>query len=260
MNRQRKDHQQIVLKPLLSMYYTPRILTYHVKCRSKHSFLYVLEGEYAYRAPKMELTVRSGDLLYLPQGARYTYTILSTHTKCMQIEFEAGLEGGRVLLSKQPVVLHKADHTEALFREMVAQYNLHTDAGYYRALGLLYELFSLLMGQVEQVELSGSKIAPAVQYIEAHVNQNISVELLASLCYMSQSQLRRLFQKEYGMSPISYKNKFRIDRAKELLVYGAMSVGEVAYALGFDSVFAFSKMFKKQTGIPPSVFSKKKQM
>ena len=60
------------------------------------------------------------------------------------------------------------------------------------------------------------------------------------------------------MSPITYKNRFRIEKAKQLLLYDVAGIGNVAEKMGFDSVYSFSKIFKMYAGITPSDFAKNK--
>lgn len=60
-----------------------------------------------------------------------------------------------------------------------------------------------------------------------------------------------LFHEYTGLTPHQYWLNLKINRAKILLASGR-SVKETAFALGFDSEFYFSRLFKKKVGIPPS--------
>lgn len=60
------------------------------------------------------------------------------------------------------------------------------------------------------------------------------------------------------MSPITYKNRFRIEKSKQMLLYGFADITNIAEKLGFDSVYSFSKIFKMYAGITPSDFAKNK--
>jgi two-component system response regulator YesN len=60
------------------------------------------------------------------------------------------------------------------------------------------------------------------------------------------------------MSPITYKNRFRIEKAKQMLLYGVTDISNIAEKLGFDSAYSFSKIFKMYAGITPSDFAKNK--
>lgn len=56
------------------------------------------------------------------------------------------------------------------------------------------------------------------------------------------------------MPPVKYLTQLRIEYAKELLITGRYSIGEIAEMCGFENVYYFSTVFKKHTGIPPSKY------
>ncbi len=77
---------------------------------------------------------------------------------------------------------------------------------------------------------------------------------LAKLSGYSQSRFCALYKEKYGTSPINDLISCRIENAKLLLRYGSMQVSEVAFAVGFSSIYYFSKCFKAREGISPSEY------
>jgi AraC-like DNA-binding protein len=71
---------------------------------------------------------------------------------------------------------------------------------------------------------------------------------------MSKETLRRKCQASFEVSPSVYIQQTRLQQAKLLLEHDKMNVSEVAYAVGFDSLAYFSKVFKKYYGVNPSSF------
>ena len=67
-------------------------------------------------------------------------------------------------------------------------------------------------------------------------------------------QLSRLFSSVEGKSIERYFILQKIERAKELIVYGEQSLSEIAYTLDYSSQQHFSRQFKKETGLAPSHF------
>lgn len=59
------------------------------------------------------------------------------------------------------------------------------------------------------------------------------------------------------MTPVEYIHKLRMDRARLYLESGAMTVGEIAAAVGIEDVAYFSRLFKKRMGVPPSAIVKR---
>lgn len=79
-----------------------------------------------------------------------------------------------------------------------------------------------------------------------------SIESLAKTAYMSESKLKKLFKKAYGMAPYEYYQKNRMHKAKELLRSRKHSVSQVGTMLGYQNMSNFSSAFKKEFDCLPS--------
>ena len=84
--------------------------------------------------------------------------------------------------------------------------------------------------------------------------QPLDVEALARGVNMSAGHLSRQFRLAYGESPYGYLMTRRIERAMALLRRGDLSVTEVCFAVGFQSLGTFSTRFTELVGVPPSVY------
>jgi AraC-like DNA-binding protein len=82
----------------------------------------------------------------------------------------------------------------------------------------------------------------------------LNVEALARGAHMSAGHLSREFRRAYGESPYSYLMTRRIERAMALLRRGDLSVTEVCFAVGCQSLGTFSTRFTELVGVPPSVY------
>ena len=71
---------------------------------------------------------------------------------------------------------------------------------------------------------------------------------------ISASQLARVFRNEYGMTPVEYLSQVRLDHAKEMLEDRDNAIIDIAYEIGFDSLPAFYRFFKKHTGTTPKAY------
>lgn len=92
-----------------------------------------------------------------------------------------------------------------------------------------------------------------VQHIETNISQpEFSIDKLAVLMHMSRETLGRKCKKELSVTPLAFITKIRMHHASTLLTEGTLSVSEIAYALGFESLAYFSRSFKKHTGKSPS--------
>jgi AraC-like DNA-binding protein len=81
-----------------------------------------------------------------------------------------------------------------------------------------------------------------------------SIESLAKAAYMSESKLKTLFKKAYGMAIYQYYQKNRMHKAKELLRARKHSVSQVGVMLGYQNLSNFSVAFKKEFSFLPSEY------
>lgn len=97
-------------------------------------------------------------------------------------------------------------------------------------------------------------IADAVDYIHENFNREVSLKKLARISNKSQFHFTRMFKDEVGDSPYQYLIRYRLERAKEMLVHSEKTVGEVSYDVGFSSPSQFSFLFKRFVGITPKKY------
>ena len=89
--------------------------------------------------------------------------------------------------------------------------------------------------------------------------QDLSVDKVAGLLRMGRTLFYRKVRGVTGYTPNDYIRVLRMKKAAELLAKGDNNVSEVAYAVGFDNPYYFSKCFKAQYGMPPSQYIKQEQ-
>ncbi len=100
----------------------------------------------------------------------------------------------------------------------------------------------------------------SMAYIHEHYPEPLTQTDLADHVGMSERHLRRCFRKELYITPTAYLNRYRIARAKELLDTQDWTITEVGLAVGFSSASHFSRAFKSQTGVPPSLYQSKEHL
>ena len=98
------------------------------------------------------------------------------------------------------------------------------------------------------------RVAVARQYLDDHFRQRITVTQLAAVAHLSPRQLNDLFRQQVGMTPHKYLLKLRMEASRKLLEQTCLSVQQVADAVGYGSLAAFSDRFARYFGISPSYF------
>lgn len=126
-----------------------------------------------------------------------------------------------------------------------------------RSIGLQYLtcfLFQFaLMKPVDELESArvDSRIDFALRYIEANYTRPLNLEQLAQEAGYSASYFEAKFLKEMGTTLKQYVNKYKVEKAKELLAATDEPVTDLAYRLGWSSSNYFCTVFKKYTGMTP---------
>lgn len=104
-------------------------------------------------------------------------------------------------------------------------------------------------------EYENKTIVSALNFINQHYAENLSLESIAKSCFISVNELCRLFKKHMGTTVTKYVSSRRITEAKKLLKNGE-SVSSVAEKCGFLDYTSFIRAFKRAVGISPGQYKK----
>ncbi|CAG0936493.1 two-component system, NarL family, sensor histidine kinase EvgS [Thermoflexales bacterium] len=94
----------------------------------------------------------------------------------------------------------------------------------------------------------------ALAYLQQHYARPLARWEIAEAVGVSEDYLSRVFSRELGLTPWDYLNRYRIQRAKELLHRTNDSIRAIAHQVGFKDQAYFSRVFRKQTGTSPNEF------
>lgn len=98
-----------------------------------------------------------------------------------------------------------------------------------------------------------------VDYINSHLNEELSLAALADLSCISEYHFHRIFSSVIGEPIGAYITRLRLETAAQMLSESATSVTEIAEECGYQSLYALSKAFKKHFGATPSQFRRNPQ-
>ena len=101
------------------------------------------------------------------------------------------------------------------------------------------------------------KLKKVVNFIRCNYTRKITLNELSDFCGITPQHLIRLFQSAYGTTPIHYINNLKILHSKELLHKTLLPVKEIAYEVGIDDPYYFSRLFYKTLGEYPAAFRKR---
>ncbi len=104
---------------------------------------------------------------------------------------------------------------------------------------------------------SAELVRRACRLILKQSDESVDFTRIARELGLSLSGFRKMFRKVTGLPPGQYLQHIRISKAGELLQQTALPIGEISTRLGFDSIYYFSRIFKRKTGISPSDYRRK---
>jgi len=100
------------------------------------------------------------------------------------------------------------------------------------------------------------RMGAVYEYIDANYNRKPDVKIVADKVHLTPPAFCRYFKRQTHMTFTDFVNQYRIDMAKNLLMQDT-NITEVCYAVGFESLSYFNKLFNKIVGENPSDFKKK---
>jgi two-component system, response regulator YesN len=143
----------------------------------------------------------------------------------------------------------------SLYTAVVERIVYSSDIGQMRAILMEY-CYELILTIHNHVHLRSPIVQNVLQYIHAHYDQGLSLKTLGQQFHVNAIYLGQLFQKEVGVVFSEYLNRYRLEKAKELLKTTHYRAGDIGKKVGYSDTTYFYKQFKKIIGTTPSEWRK----
>ena len=150
-----------------------------------------------------------------------------------------------VVLSSKLLSLEDVKRLESHARVMLQSKGIWSDAEAISALN------RALFGSENLPQQTSALVKRAVAYLHQNYTRPLSRWEIAGAVGVSEDYLTRVFNRELGISPWEYLNRYRVLQAQNLLTTTSHSVGAIAKQVGFSDAAYFSRVFSKQVGISP---------
>lgn len=221
-----------------------------VAARPYHALAFRLCGSASFSHDGFCAATNPGDVFYMP--ANYSYEAkYKEKNEILVIHFESDL------ISKMENFQLSSSHIiSSRFHKLYDIWNKKADGYYYQALSIMCEILEGISAQQATGFRSETVKAfeNAVEYMENNYTSNeFSINKTVERAYMSNTYFRKLFYTKFGMTPARYLTTRRLIYAEKLLSTGKYSIKEVAEKSGFCDAKYFSRLVKKEYGVPPSM-------
>lgn len=238
------------------------------------NFLHVvLNGAVKYevntRGRSLRFTSRPGTIFLLPQGTvdEVNWTgptqrvIVNIRTSLLTHALEKTAHQNEVELTEHWDLMDR--HISALLLEMMADLDDDSPAGsiYGESLANALAVYLIKRYAVRRVVpvsykggLPGNRLKRVLDYIDASLDENITLAQLAAIAGMSPHYFSELFKLSTGRAPHTYVLMQRIERAKQKLLDPKRSIIDVGLDAGFQNPSHFARMFRKVEGTSPSTY------
>jgi len=100
-------------------------------------------------------------------------------------------------------------------------------------------------------QLSNSNLTPAIHYLNTHLTERIYIDVLAKKCHRSKTLFFTTLKEQFGTTPINHLLHLRVEDAKKIKADPTLTISEVCYQSGFNSVNYFIKAFKRLVRVTP---------
>lgn len=186
-----------------------------------------------------------------------TVGFLQTGQVALKKPSETGFDRITQKLSEWGSQLDLQQLKDAYFRSKVLSTRQYT--GVIRLLNIFGTYLSLIANKMmlQDAEAEPPMIRRAKAYIAGHHADPIGLDEVASAMHVSTFYFCKMFKKATGMTFTDYLGRVRVEKAKNLLLNPHLRISEIAYAVGFQSLTHFNRVFRELTGESPTTFRQK---
>ena len=196
--------------------------------------------------------LETGEIAFVP--ADLIYTQIAADERLLVIHFACDEPLPREVQKFTP---ENPEYFERKFNDIYNAWSKKQPGYAHDCKSVFYKILLAMERQWNERRLTtaNDKLAEAMEYIHDHfTDHDLTVELLARRCGMSDTYFRKLFTESFSVTPLKYINQLRMTYACELLQSNYYTIEEISEKCGFNNINYFSLFVKKQTGYPPSVY------
>jgi len=234
-----------------------------------YEIYYLINGNRNYFIGDKVYKITSGDFILIPPdllhktfGSKFERLLVYFDKESVPPSLFSALDEclDSVVIS---VPTYERKDIEALLNKMHTEYSSNLECREMIISSLLNTLIIemiRLKREGQEPQYKNDSVTNLIMNIVTHINnnymENITIDTLANMAYLSRSHFCRQFKKVTGFSPLEYLNSVRLKAAEHLLDTTALSVTTISSQVGFSSSNYFGDIFKRYKGMSPRSYRK----
>lgn len=220
----------------------------------RHYIARMIQGHAKLNTKKGSITVKAGDIFYIPKGVKYQSFWHGNEDECVILDsfgfdYFPNPETTGFTLQK----IYCSDTASAILHEISGDMPVNCFT-----VGKLYTFLGIALDGMERESVHYKDITEvAIEYMQTHTQYHM--EDVAAYCGISRTTLYEIFKKAFHKTPVEMRQQLLCEKASELLTTTDFSVEEISTQLNFSSSSYFRKIFKKHIGKSPLEVRKQSQ-
>jgi len=228
---------------------------YVFKHRIQTALYYIQSGTLDFTIGDRKYYAPAGSIVIL--NSNCSVKLQNIHKEQLHIYLICFLMEERNTQIELPFIFEKSSNYETMFRKAYESFNLYSIASKMKTRIILENIiYTMILDFAHNNNFTpkNSKLLKVYNYINENYSKDISTEDLCNISNYSSSHLRRLFLREFNISPVGYINKIRIEHAKNIFHITDIPIYAVAQEVGFKNYHYFSKVFHQMCGMTPGEY------
>jgi AraC-like DNA-binding protein len=239
---------------------------------SLHSIHYIVSGKGTYIMNRVEYPLEAGNIMLFVPDTLFEWSIPESEAVEIyhfRFDYQLVYKEKQEWLSLTPgtdlsplrglLTAERSGEIRLLFEKVYHLWKAYDPVSQYKCNLAFRELWlSIIENMLDRQYWSDtdSAIKFTCEYMTKHFRSSLTVEQLAKMAGISTGYYSREFKRLFGLSPKEFIIHLRVNKAKELLGSSEYPLTEVSKMVGYGDEFYFSRIFKRVTGITPSLYAK----
>jgi AraC-like DNA-binding protein len=231
----------------------------------QHILIYCSEGKGSIKVHKAEYNMNAGDFLLIPIQTAHQYASDEENPWTIYwMHFKGTISNEIVNLALTKLGGHRgfvsySEERNRLFNNMynTMERGYKSDNLVHVSMSLWYYLTTFIFADklsISREPSGGHLIDKAIDFMSKKTEQIVSLGEIANAVNLSSSHFSSFFKKKTGFTPIEYFNHLKVQKACQYLLFSDLRVKEIAYKLGINDPYYFSRLFGKVMGVSPNEY------